>query len=215
MNTWTAPPETVALIFDCDGTLADTMPIHYIAWRQALDPVEIPFSEERFYQLGGMPTSAIIRLLAEEAGRSVNATQIKRLIRVKEAAFLERLDDVAPIRPVFDIARRYHGMLPLALASGGQRNVVERTIRSIGGLELFDAIVCAEDTTRHKPEPDVFLEAARRLGIAQPHRCVVFEDTELGLTAARRAGMTGVDIRPWLSNPLLNTKPAYERNPDL
>ena len=95
------------------------------------------------------------------------------------------------------VGRDFRHVLPMAVASGGYRAVVERTLSFIGVAEWFAAVVCAEDTPRHKPEPDVFLEAARRLGVA-PAGCVVFEDTDIGLEAARRAGMTGVDVRPWL-----------------
>jgi HAD superfamily hydrolase (TIGR01509 family) len=95
------------------------------------------------------------------------------------------------------IVRGYHGRLPLAVASGGYRDTITRTLDQLGIRGWFDAIVTAEDTPRHKPEPDVFLEAAERLDVAA-HGCVVFEDTDIGLEAARRAGMVGIDVRLWL-----------------
>ena len=110
----------------------------------------------------------------------------------KEEHFLEMLTDVTPIEPVRAIAERYRGVLPMAVASGGYREVIGKTIRFVGITDWFDAMVCAEDTARHKPEPDVFLEAARRLGVADPTKCVVFEDTDIGLEAARLAGMLGI-----------------------
>lgn len=196
-STWALPPQTVALIFDCDGTLADTMPIHYRAWTAMLGRHGIPFSEEKFYALGGMPTARIIRLLADECG--VTVSDVEAMVAEKEAAFLVQLETVQAVRPVFQIAEQYRGTLPMAVASGGYRNVVRQTLSRIGVIDWFGAIVCAEDTPRHKPEPDVFLEAARQLGVTEPTRCVVFEDTEIGLEAARRAGMLGVDVRPWQS----------------
>lgn len=193
---FTPPTDTLALIFDCDGTLADTMPTHFRAWTAMLGRHGIPFPEPRFYQLGGVPTAQIIRILAAEHGVALG--DVDAMVIEKEAAFLELLADVRAVEPVFRIAERYRGQLPMAVASGGYRDVVERTLRAIGVADWFGAIVCAEDTARHKPEPDVFLEAAKRLGVAVSG-CVVFEDTDIGLKAARRAGMTGIDVRPWIA----------------
>jgi beta-phosphoglucomutase-like phosphatase (HAD superfamily) len=189
------PHDTKALIFDCDGTLADTMPIHYRAWRATLDPLGIAFPEERFYALGGVPTGKIIQILATEQG--VTVPDLEGATLAKEEGFLLFLDEVRPVDAVFRIAEAHRGRLPMAVASGGYRPVVERILGRIGVAGWFDALVTAEDTTRHKPEPDVFLEAARRLGV-EPASCAVYEDTDVGLEAARRAGMTGVDVRPWL-----------------
>jgi beta-phosphoglucomutase-like phosphatase (HAD superfamily) len=193
-TTWTAPAGTTGLIFDCDGTLADTMPAHYRAWTAMLDGYGIPFPEPRFYAMGGMPTASIIRVLADEAGVAV--TDVSAMVREKEAAFLAHLDTVTLIEPVMSIVRLYRGQLPIAVASGGYRDTVTRTLERLAIRDWFDAMVVAEDTPRHKPEPDVFLEAARRLRVT-PAGCVVFEDTDIGLEAARRAGMLGVDVRAW------------------
>lgn len=192
---WAPPPGTAGLIFDCDGTLADTMPAHYRAWTGMLGRYGIPFPESRFYAMGGMPTATIIRVLAAEAGVAVG--DVDRMVREKEAAFLESLHAVEPLERVVGVAAAYRGRLPLAVASGGYRETVTRTLDRLGVRGWFDAVVTAEDTPRHKPEPDVFLEAARRLGVAAG-ACVVFEDTEIGLEAARRAGMAAVDVRAWL-----------------
>jgi beta-phosphoglucomutase-like phosphatase (HAD superfamily) len=180
-----------ALIFDCDGTLADTMPAHYRAWLEVLRPYGIPFPEERFYALGGVPTPTIARLLAGDAGVTLD---VAALVRAKEDAFLGQLVAITPIDKVVEIARAGRGVQPMAVASGGRRPVVERTLGQIGILDWFSVVVTAEDTARHKPEPDVFLEAARRLGVAAAG-CTVYEDTDLGLEAARRAGMRPVDVR--------------------
>lgn len=195
---WTPPAGTAALIFDCDGTLADTMPVHYRAWVKVLAGVGIPFGEARFYQLGGVPTAKIVRILSQETGVPLTDQQVEGITVAKEEHFLDMLDTVTAIEPVKVIAERYHGKLPMAVASGGYRETIARTVRFVGMDDWFDAMVCAEDVTRHKPEPDVFLEAARRLGVTDPARCVVFEDTDIGLEAARRAGMTGVDVRNWI-----------------
>jgi beta-phosphoglucomutase-like phosphatase (HAD superfamily) len=192
---WSPPPGTSALIFDCDGTLADTMPVHYRAWMALLAPRGIPFPEDRFYALGGMPTARIVRLLAAEAGVPVD--DVDAMVWEKERTFLAGLSDVTPIEPVLRVAASNRSRLPLAVASGGYRDVIHQTLDFLNVRDWFAAVVCAEDTSRHKPEPDVFLEAARRLNVAVAG-CVVFEDTDIGLAAARRAGMHPVDIRPWL-----------------
>ncbi|HVL13041.1 MAG TPA: HAD-IA family hydrolase [Gemmata sp.] len=193
---WTPPAGTAGLIFDCDGTLADTMPAHYKAWTAMLDRFGIPFPETRFYAMGGMPTAQIIRVLADDAG--VVVEDVEAMVFEKEQGFLTSLDAVAPVEPVLAVAAAYRGRLPIAVASGGYRDTITRTLDRLGVRDWFDALVTAEDTARHKPEPDVFLEEARRLRV-EPATCVVFEDTDIGLEAARRAGMEGVDVRGWVT----------------
>ena len=192
---WTPPPGTAGLIFDCDGTLADTMPVHYKAWLKVLTPFGITFPTKRFYELGGVPTSKIIQIIADEQGIVVD--DVEGMTVAKETHFLKLLDTVESLAPVVEIASEYRGKLPIAVASGGYRETITKTLQKIGIDDWFDAKVCAEDTEKHKPEPDVFLEAAKRLGV-EPSKCVVFEDTDIGLEAAKRAGMLGVDVRPWL-----------------
>lgn len=181
-----------AAIFDLDGTLADTMPVHYRVWMEVAPRYGITFSEERFYSMGGVPTVKIAAILAAEQGLNIDPVAVAL---EKEQTVLKRVVEVQPITAVVEIARRCRETGPVAIASGGSRAMVERTLRQIGLYDWFPVIVTAEDTTRHKPEPDVFLEAARRLGVA-PARCTVYEDTNLGLEAARRAGMQFVDVRP-------------------
>lgn len=180
------------LIFDCDGTLADTMPAHFRAWTATLQRHGITFSERRFYELGGVPSYRIIAQLSQEQGIRVDPLEVAH---EKELAFLAFIDAVQPVPTVVEIARGHRGQMPMAVASGGLRNVIERILQTLKIRDWFDAVVTAEDTERHKPEPDVFLEAARRLGVP-PETCVVYEDTDIGLEAARRAGMRGIDVRP-------------------
>ena len=190
--TWTPPAGTRGLVFDCDGTLADTMPAHYRAWTAMLGRHGIGFTEQRFYELGGVPTAQIIRILSAETG--VPVTDVDAMVAEKEAAFLAHIHAIQPLESVVAVAAAYRGRLPLAVASGGYRETITRTLDQLGVRGWFDTTVTAEDTARHKPEPDVFLEAARRLGVP-PAACVVFEDTDIGLEAARRAGMASVDVR--------------------
>jgi beta-phosphoglucomutase-like phosphatase (HAD superfamily) len=193
---WTPLPSTRALIFDCDGTLADTMPVHHRAWLALLSQHGLDFPEVQFYAFAGMPSTAIIRRLAHEQGASLADDQIEQMAIDKEQGYLAMIDEVHAIAEVYAIAERYRGVLPMAVASGGEGWVVARTLEAIGVSTWMDAVVGAEDTERHKPEPDVFLEAARRLGV-DPAACTVFEDSDLGLQAGRSAGMQSIDIRPW------------------
>jgi beta-phosphoglucomutase family hydrolase len=179
------------IIFDCDGTLADTMPSHYEAWMIVLERYRLVMDEDRFYALGGWPTRKVAELLAREAGRAID---IERLSHEKESLFEELVHLVRPVPPVLEVVRDQRGKLPLAVATGAVRPICERILRQIGLAGAFDAIVSAEDVERHKPEPDIFLEAARRLGV-EPSGCQVYEDTDPGIEAARRAGMQPVDVR--------------------
>lgn len=179
------------IIFDCDGTLADTMPAHYEAWAETLIRYELELSEDRFYALGGWPTEKVTELLVRESGRTHNVSEIATH---KEELFLTKIHLVEAIAPVVAVAREHHQKLPLGVATGGTRDVAEKILRQIGVWGLFDAFVCAEDVSHHKPAPDVFLEAARRLGV-DPRGCLVYEDTNPGIEAARRAGMRVVDVR--------------------
>ena len=178
-------------IFDCDGTLADTMPLHYQAWKRIIGELGSLFSEDLFYQLGGIPTERIFELLRDEHGLKVS--DVKGAAERKEEYFLELIHEVKPIEPVLEIAKRLHTTVPLAVASGGYRKYVELTLDAIGVRGLFDAVVCAEDYARGKPFPDPFLEAARRLKVAASD-CLVFEDSLLGVEAARAAGMDCVFV---------------------
>lgn len=180
-----------AIIFDCDGTLTDSMPVHYIAWCSTLGRYGIDLPEARFYELAGVPTDRIIERLCCEQSIEVNAQSVAA---EKEAAFLELTHLLKPVEVVLDVAQYFRGRLPMAVASGGVRDVIVRQLQCIGCADWFDTIVTAEDTERHKPFPDVFLEAARRLGI-EPAKCLVYEDADLGLEAARAAGMDAIDVR--------------------
>jgi len=178
-------------IFDCDGTLADTMPLHYRAWKRLVEELGGSFSEELFYQWGGRPTLRILELLRDDYGLAV--ADVHMLAERKEGYFVELIQEVKPIEPVLEIAQRLHGTAPLAVASGGFRQLVEHTLEVIGVRQLFDAVVCAEDVERPKPFPDPFLEAARRLNVPA-RECLVFEDSPVGIQAAQAAGMQWVFV---------------------
>ena len=189
-----AKPER-AFIFDLDGTLADTMPAHYVAWTAVATRYGLDFPEARFYSLGGVPTAKIAGMLVAEAGLAIDPHAVAL---EKEQLYYDGLGvggTLRAIEPVLALARRHRAEGPLAVASGSVRRLVARTLATLGITDWFAAIVAAEDTARHKPEPDVFLEAARLMD-ADPAGCTVYEDTDIGLEAARRAGMAAIDVRP-------------------
>ena len=184
-----------ALIFDCDGTLTDSMYAHFAAWRDALASQGMKLCEQRFYRHSGTPSSRVIPMLAAEQDAIV---EFDRALAEKEQRFLDNIDLLRPIEPVVNIARDHRGKKKMAVASGGTRTMVHRQLQHIDIFDWFETIVTCEDTERHKPEPDVFLEAADRLGV-HPQHCRVYEDGDPGIEAARRAGMECVDVRGLIS----------------
>lgn len=159
-----------------------------------LDSLGIDFPETTFYDLAGMPGSKVIREMVQH----LSDDQIDRILHQREELFFESLPHIEPVSAVVEIARQHRGKLQMAVASGSIRKSVDRQLETIGVLHWFETVVAAEDTKKHKPEPDVFLEAAARMGVP-PSACRVYEDSDLGLEACRRAGMEGVDVRPMYS----------------
>ena len=183
------------LIFDCDGTLADTMPLHWHAWQMVTKRHGLVFPEDRFYSLGGVPSRDILKLLAVEQDRALDHIAVAH---EKEEAYLLLMSQVEPIHAVVQIAREYHGKLPMAVASGGTRRIIGQVLEHLGIRNLFDAVVTSEMVRNQKPAPDIFLEAAKRIGV-EPQFCRAYEDTDLGLQAIRAAGMDAVDVRKMLA----------------
>lgn len=182
-----------ALVFDCDGTLVDTMPAHYIAWRKTMQRFGIDFAEDRFYSLGGVPAPTIVKMLSDEAGLSLDAQQIAH---EKEELYAHSLTAAEPVHAVLEIAERYRGKLPLAVATGSHRWIAHHALDLIGIRDWFDCIVTFEDVTHPKPAPDTYIEAAKQLNIA-PAECLAFEDADPGIQSARDAGMDVIDVRPF------------------
>ena len=179
------------LIFDCDGTLADTMPLHWRAWQVIAERHRFKLPKERFYALGGIPSRDILKILSAEQGLPFDPLAVAR---EKEAEYLPLIAQVEPINAIVGIAREHFGKVPLAVASGGTHRVIEQVLNHLGIRSLFSAIVTSEDVVRQKPAPDIFLEAARRIGVP-PQFCRAYEDTDLGMQAIRAAGMEAVDVR--------------------
>jgi beta-phosphoglucomutase-like phosphatase (HAD superfamily) len=188
--------EIKGIIFDCDGTLADTMPLHWEAWKIIVERHQFHFTEDRFYALGGVPSRDILKMLGTEQGLALDALAVAK---EKENEYLSFLSSVKPIHPVVGIAQAHFGQIPLAVASGGTKRAIDQVLNHLGILSLFNAVVTSEDVIRQKPAPDIFLEAARRIGVA-PEFCRAYEDTELGMQAIRAAGMHAVDVRDLRAN---------------
>lgn len=184
-------PRAQALIFDVDGTLLDTMEVHYQAWRETMADYHIDFSKELFEYLGGKISPDIVLALEKEFDRQLPSDQI---CLAKDQAFVRHAALIQPIHPVLELAERYAGVMPLGAATNEHFGVSNIVMRTTGLTPLFQVLVTADEVERPKPAPDVFLECARRLGVS-PERCQVFEDSRYGLEAARSAGMIATDVR--------------------
>src|SRR4051812_8230239 len=184
-------PETRGLIFDCDGTIADTMPLHYEAWVAALGEHGVEFPEAMFYEMGGIPTNRIIELLNERHGHSM---PVQATADHKEALYVRLIPRVRPVEPVVRLVEQYAGRLPMAVATGGTRAICTKTLAAFDLLQHFNAIATADDAAHGKPAPDIFLAAAKMIGVPAK-ACVAFEDADLGIQAARAAGMKVIDVR--------------------
>jgi HAD superfamily hydrolase (TIGR01509 family) len=183
-----------AYLFDCDGTIADSMPLHYIAWKTALAEWGCDFDEKLFYSWGGKPTRKIISDLNLMHGLKM---PVEAVARHKEELYYQLLPQLKPIPEVLEIINAQHGRIPFAVVSGGRLDSVTRSLTVLGLMDKFDTIVGSDDYTHGKPAPDAFLLAAERLGVP-PANCLVFEDTNLGIQAATAAGMAFVKVpEPW------------------
>lgn len=179
-----------AYLFDCDGTIVDSMPLHYVAWKTALAEWNCQFNEDLFYAWGGKPVDEIISTL-----NSMHRLEmpIEAVGTRKEGLYFDSLPQLKPIPEVLEHINSQYGRIPFAVVSGGRRDSVIRSLTAVNLLEKFPVIVGADDYVHSKPAPDAFLLAAKRLGIA-PQDCLVFEDTDLGIRAAEAAGMASVRV---------------------
>lgn len=182
--------EFKALLFDFDGTVADTMPAHWDAWNKALKIYNLTLSREQHLEWAGRPTRQIVEMFNEMHGTSISPDDF---IKAKEVDYLTSISRVQGIPSVVEIIKFYHGKVPMAVVSGSRHRPVETTLAHLQMAHYFDALICAEDYVKGKPEPDCFLLAAQTLKV-EPRDCLVFEDANLGIEAARRAGMTCLKV---------------------
>lgn len=182
-------------IFDLDGTLADTMPVHFHAWTETLQRRSgqpSRFTEDLFYSKGGVPAREIVAWLNKEHGYNL---PIEETTDEKESLFLKFLGEVQGIDPVIKIVKELGPQRKLAVASGGFTEIVRHTLDKIGMLSYFKVLVGADQVKQGKPSPEIFLRAASLLG-ANPAKCLVFEDGEPGIVGAKAAGMEVIDVKP-------------------
>jgi beta-phosphoglucomutase family hydrolase len=187
------PQQAKALIFDLDGTIANTMPSHFLSWRKAVVPYGIDFNATLFMQLTGMPRTATIEKLNEMFGAKMNPDIVGK---VKEDHFKTLVNLTKEIEIVADVIRKYHTILPMSIGTGSTKNGAKKTLEVIGFENYFDIVISADDIINHKPHPETFLKCAELMGV-NPQDCVVFEDGILGMSAASEAGMMLIDVNDY------------------
>jgi HAD superfamily hydrolase (TIGR01509 family) len=179
-----------AYLFDCDGTIADSMPLHFVAWTTVLAEYGAMLDEDTFYAWGGMPIVEILSTLNALQGLDMPVEQVAKR---KEGLYFKILPELKAVPEVLEHIHDKHGHIPFAVVSGSTRESVTASLKTLGILDRFDTLVCAGDYTRSKPDPEPFLIAAQRLGVA-PEDCLVFEDTDMGIASATAAGMKSVKV---------------------
>jgi HAD superfamily hydrolase (TIGR01509 family) len=181
-----------AYLFDCDGTIADSMPLHYLAWKKALTEWNCEFDEKLFYAWGGMPVTEIVATLNRDHGLTM---PVEAVSHRKEALYFELLPQLTAVAEVLEHVEAERGRIPFAVVSGSTRESVVASLNALKLLDRFDTLVCAGDYKKSKPDPEAFLLAAARLGVPSEY-CLVFEDTDMGIQAATAAGMASVKVPP-------------------
>ena len=179
-----------AYLFDCDGTVVDSMPLHFLAWKQALGEWNCAFSEDTFYAWGGLPVAEVISRLNVEHGLKMPVAAVE--VR-KEHLYYDNISRLQVVPEVVEHIEAMYGKIPFAVVSGSTRESVVKSLEAVGLLDKFETLVCAGDYAKSKPDPEPFLLAASRLAVA-PAACLVFEDTDMGIQAATAAGMASVKV---------------------
>lgn len=188
-------PDARALIFDLDGTLSNSLPVHIATWNMIGEKYGFKFDPRILVELTGMPTIAFAQRIVEQYHLDVKPEEI---VKLKQQSFWDSSNLLKPVKEITDIVIAYHTKLPMSVGTGASRRSAEVQLQALGIAKYFDFIVSAEDVTRHKPEPETFLKCAELMGI-QPSACQVFEDGDLGITAAQKAGMIVTDVRPYIN----------------
>jgi beta-phosphoglucomutase family hydrolase len=188
-------PGVKGLIFDLDGTLVDSMPIHFEGWKKACDKFGAHIDTAFLRYHTGSPGWAIAAAIIEHSGLNGNVT-VDDILKVKLEEFYKMQHLIKPVEPVEDIVKKYYGVLPMAVGTGGHRAAVDKTLEVTGMKKYFEVVVTANDVVNYKPHPDTFLKCAELMKV-EPGSVEVFEDGDLGIEAAKRAGMIATDVRSW------------------
>lgn len=195
-------PKAKALIFDLDGTLADTMPVHFWAYKNILVDHGINFTPELFATLAGIPAVETIEKLNKLFGTNMNAEEIGHF---KENEYEKIMHKMKPISSVVELAKKYHGKMPMAVGTGGYNRLAWKTMRILGLDKYFDILVSSNEIKHAKPHPETFLKCAELMGV-EPPVCEVFEDSLLGIQAADSAGMMSTLVTDYykvtIGNPI-------------
>jgi beta-phosphoglucomutase-like phosphatase (HAD superfamily) len=192
-----------AYLFDCDGTIADSMPLHYVAWKRALGEHGCEFPEDIFYAWGGMPAAEIVATLSAQQGLALDAEAVAHRKELLYYQLLPQLQAVPEVLEQIELNwSSGSSRIPMAVVSGSTRESVTKSLELLGLLDRFSTLVCAGDYARSKPDPEPFLTAAARLNVV-PNDCLVFEDTDMGVQSATAAGMASIKIlQPWERKPV-------------
>lgn len=188
-------PEAKALIFDLDGTLSNSLPVHVETWNMVGAKYNFDFDPKIIFEMTGMPTIEFAKRIIEQY--KIDETP-ENLVRLKQQSFWDLAHLLRPVKEVTDLVKKYYGKLPMAVGTGASRRSSEVQLNALGLTDYFDCVVSADDVTRHKPEPETFLECARLMNTV-PEFCQVFEDGDLGIEAGKRAGMIVTDVRPFIN----------------
>lgn len=187
-------PNTKALIFDLDGTLADTMPLHFKAWSKAAEINNFQLTEKLFLECAGLPTQKIVGIINQKHNLNLNPQKFSDL---KETFFRHEMEQIKAIDPIANIVYKYYGKLPMAVGTGGRKSIALQTLKLLELDTYLPIVVTGDDVNAHKPAPDTFLRCAQLMNI-DPSQCQVFEDAERGIQAAKNAGMMVTDVREYL-----------------